>query len=86
MEAGLIDNEFMKYWSRLSVVQKESLLSVARNFVVSPGSEMSNQELSMNLIMEDRENYLKGDGKSYNWDEVKEMALNKEKRKIDFHI
>ena len=32
------------------------------------------------LIQSEREKYLNGDGKSYSWDEVKEMALNKEKR------
>ncbi len=32
------------------------------------------------LIQSERKKYLMGEGKSYNWDEVKEMALNKEKR------
>lgn len=32
------------------------------------------------LIMAERENYLNGEGKSFSWDEVKQMALNKEKR------
>ena len=28
-----LDNEFMEYWLRLSLGQKESLLNVAKNFV-----------------------------------------------------
>ena len=33
-----------------------------------------------NLVLAEREKYLKGEGKSYAWDEVKQMALKKEKR------
>lgn len=32
------------------------------------------------LVMAERENYLKGEGKSFSWEEVKQMAMNKEKR------
>jgi hypothetical protein len=32
------------------------------------------------LIQAERENYFRGIGKSYSWDEVKEMAIYKEKR------
>lgn len=32
------------------------------------------------LIQAERENYLLGNGNSCSWDEVKEMAINKEKR------
>ena len=32
------------------------------------------------LIQAEREAYLRGEGKSYSWEEVKEMALDKEKR------
>ena len=28
-----LDNEFMQYWLKLTVVQKESLLSVAKNYI-----------------------------------------------------
>ena len=28
-----LDNEFMQYWLKLTVVQKESLLSVAKNYL-----------------------------------------------------
>lgn len=32
------------------------------------------------LIQAERERYLSGEGKSYGWEEIKEMALHKEKR------
>lgn len=32
------------------------------------------------LVLSEREEYLRGEGKSHSWDEVKQMALNKEKR------
>lgn len=38
------------------------------------------EELRRQLIKEEREKYLKGEGKSHTWEEVKEMAVNKEKR------
>lgn len=33
MAAQTLDNEFGKYWSRLTIVEKESLLAVARNYI-----------------------------------------------------
>ena len=36
----------------------------------------------MELIQAEREAYLRGEGKSYSWEEVKEMALNKDKRHV----
>jgi predicted metal-dependent phosphoesterase TrpH len=33
-----------------------------------------------NLVEMEREKYLQEQGKSYSWDEVKEMAMNKDKR------
>ena len=33
MAAPSLDHEFMQYWLRLSSVQKESLLSVAKNYL-----------------------------------------------------
>ena len=32
------------------------------------------------LVLAERENYLRGEGKSYDWEEIKEMALHKEQR------
>ena len=32
------------------------------------------------LVQAERDKYLNGEGKSYSWDEVKQMAMKKEKR------
>jgi hypothetical protein len=34
MGAPSLDNEFMQYWSKLTVIEKESLLNVAKNYVL----------------------------------------------------
>ncbi len=33
MQAQSVDNDFMKYWMRLSVVEKQTLLHVAKHYV-----------------------------------------------------
>jgi len=77
--ASSLDNEFMQYWLKLSLGQKESLLNVAKNFVGLSG-EPDVTDLRRNLIWEEREKYLHGEGRSFTWDEVKNMALNKDQR------
>jgi hypothetical protein len=77
--APALDSEFMQYWLKLSLVQKESLLSVAKNFV-GLQSETDVIDLRKKLIREEREKYLQEEGKSFSWQEVKNMALNKDKR------
>jgi hypothetical protein len=42
--------------------------------------EIDSDKQRLKLIQKERENYLSGEGRSYSWDEVKEMALSKEKR------
>lgn len=42
--------------------------------------EIDTDVLRRKLIQSEREKYLRGEGKSYSWDEVKQMAVNKEKR------
>lgn len=78
MAAHLLDSEFMHYWSKLTVIQKESLLSVAKNFVHVEQEDISDHRAK--LIEAEREAYLNGDGKNFTWQQVKEMALHKEKR------
>jgi hypothetical protein len=78
MAAPVLDNEFMQYWSQLTITEKESLLGVAKQFVQLKSEDTD--DLRKQLVMEERASYLKGEGKSYSWDEVKEMAMNKEKR------
>ena len=74
-----LDNEFMQYWLKLSLGQKESLLNVAKNFV-GIREEDNAVDLRKKLIQEEREKYLRGEGNSYSREEVKNMALNKAQR------
>ena len=80
MGAPSLDNEFMQYWSKLTVVEKESLLNVARNYVLLKEEDADLAEIRRNMVQEEREKYLKGEGGSYSWEEVKQMAIDKEKR------
>jgi hypothetical protein len=82
MGAPSLDNEFMQYWSKLTLVEKESLLNVAKNYVLLKDEETDLMGMRRQLIQEEREKYLKGEGKSYSWDEVKQMAIDKEKRDV----
>ena len=77
--ASSLDNEFMQYWLKLSLDQKESLLSVAKNFV-GLSHESDAIDLRKDLIREEREKYRRGEGKSFTWDEVKSLALHKDQR------
>jgi hypothetical protein len=77
MGAPSLDNEFMQYWSKLTVVEKESLLNVARNYVLLKEEEADLTELRRSLVNEEREKYLKGEGRSYSWEEVKQMAIDR---------
>ncbi|HRE52593.1 MAG TPA: hypothetical protein PK339_14300 [Flavitalea sp.] len=81
MGALQLDNEFMQYWSQLSVVQKESLLLVAKNYLNSASSPDAEADARKRLILKDREEYFSGSGApSFNWDQIKQMAIDKEKR------
>jgi hypothetical protein len=42
-------------------------------------SEIDTDLQRKRLVMAEREKFLRGKGKSFSWDEVKRMALNKEK-------
>ena len=74
-----LDNEFMQYWLKLSLGQKESLLNVAKNFV-GIREEDNAVDLRKKLIQEEREKYLRVEDRSFSWEEVKVMASNKERR------
>jgi hypothetical protein len=81
MAGPLLDNEFLQYWSKLSVVEKESLLTVARNYVQAKHDDESDpNDLRKKIIQQERENYLQGKGQSYSWEQVKAMALDKSNR------
>ena len=80
MAIPVLDNEFMQYWVKLTLVEKESLLNVAKHYVHLKKKEVDTDDPRKQLVMEERAKYLKGEGKSLSWDEVKGMAVNKEKR------
>ena len=82
MAALMLDNEFLQYWNKLTLVEKESLLSVAKNYVQLKEETTDTDTLRKNIIQEERERYLSGNGNSYSWEAVKEMAMNKEKRNV----
>jgi len=42
--------------------------------------DIDTDTLRKNLILEERAKYLRGEGKSFTWEEVKEMAANKKQR------
>ena len=80
MGAPLLDSEFLQYWSLLTKAEKESLLSVAKNYVQLKQENSDPDILRKEIIRKEREMYLRGEGVSYSWEQVKEMAVNKEKR------
>jgi hypothetical protein len=77
---AVVDNEFNQYWSKLTRVEKESLLNVAKQYVLLKKENAGTEDLRKQLVMEEREKYLKGEGKSFSWEEVKAMATSKERR------
>ena len=82
MEAQKLETEFLLYWSKLTDVQKESVFYVVRNFAVANegGAEtVILPEEQMQRIRNERDEHHKG-SKSFSWEEVKEMARNKNKR------
>lgn len=68
-----LDSEFMEYWLKLSVAQKESLLSVARNFV----ERTDTNERRRNIILEEKEKYLRGERNSFTSEQVRQIAMHK---------
>lgn len=80
MAAPSLDNEFMQYWSKLSVIEKESLMNVAKNYVQLKQAEEGSDDARKKLIQAEREAYLKGEGNTYSWQQIKQMALNKDQR------
>jgi hypothetical protein len=79
MAAPSLDHEFMQYWSKLSVVEKQSLMNVAKNYVELKERD-GVEDVRRQLIQEERAAYLRGEGKSYSWQQIKEMAINKDQR------
>ena len=51
MAAPVLDNEFMQYWSQLTVTEKETLLGVAKQYVQLKSED--EHDLRKQMIMED---------------------------------
>ncbi|MGZ4089671.1 MAG: hypothetical protein ACXVNO_03070 [Bacteroidia bacterium] len=64
MSAPSLDNEFMQYWSKFTVVEKESLINVAKNYVLLKRAEDIGDARSQ-LIQTERAAYLRVEGKSF---------------------
>lgn len=79
MAAPSLDQEFFQYWGKLSVVEKESLVIIAKNYVHLKAQE-SLDDLRKILVQEERAAYLRGEGENLNWEEVKNRAIHKDKR------
>lgn len=59
MGAPSLDNEFMQLWSKLTVVQKQSLLSVIKSFA-QPGERISLEQYNTEIDEAEAE-FEKGD-------------------------
>ena len=75
-----IDTEFMHYWAQLTPNEKMSLLSVAKNYVHLKKDTEVTEDVHKKIVQEERSAYLNGEGKTYSWEQVKEMAIHKDKR------
>ncbi|MEN9549986.1 MAG: hypothetical protein RIR12_2577 [Bacteroidota bacterium] len=51
MAVPVLDNEFMQYWSQLTITEKESLLGVAKQFVQLKSED--SDDLRKQLVMEE---------------------------------
>ena len=80
MAALSIDTEFMQYWLKLTPVEKESLLTVAKNYVQLKEEVEDAEDTRRRLIEEERNAYLSGKCKAYSWEQVKDMARHKDQR------
>ena len=83
MEAQTLTIEaFQEQWKLLTDTQKKLLFSIALNFnekTEEASIQTQVPDEHWKRIYEEREAHLNG-SKNYSWDEVKDMARNKEKR------
>ena len=82
MEAQEFESEFSQYWTKLTVVQKQSVFSVVKNFAEAneeaAGFAIPQEE--MDKIWKDREDYSNGIGKNYTREEAREYVLRNQKK------
>lgn len=70
----------MQYWSKLKDEEKKSLLEIAKQFVFLKEDVTGTEEFHQQLLQEERASYGTRKNKSFSWEEVKQMAVDKEKR------
>lgn len=73
MAVQSLDNDFMKYWSMLSGVEKESLLTVAKNYVQLKEDNLYLSIEQYNKEIEEAVTRVEA-GQFYTHEEVTEMA------------
>lgn len=73
MQTTIIKQKLHQFIDSLEDRKVEAIYTLFEN-------EMETVMLRHKLVMEEREKYLKGEGTSYSWEEVKQMAGNKERR------
>lgn len=69
--------DFFNCWHQLTAPQKKALYDIAKIFADSNPEDAVEQE-RWQMITEAREEYLR-DGKSYTWEEVKQMVRDRHK-------
>lgn len=73
MAAQSLDNDFMKYWSMLTPVEKESLLTVAKNYVQLKDDNTHISIEQYNKEIEEAVERVQG-GEFYTHEEIVEMS------------
>ncbi len=73
METTIIRQKLHQFIDEIEDKKAEAIYTLFEDEIDTDASRMK-------LILAEREKFLKGQGKSYNWEEVKEMAFQKEKR------
>jgi hypothetical protein len=80
MSVPASENEFMQYWSKLTDDEKQSLLSIAKQYVLQKENITGAEDIHLQLLQEERADYFAGKRRPFSWEEVKQLAVDKEKR------
>jgi Uncharacterised protein family (UPF0175) len=80
MSVPASDNELMQYWSKLTDEEKQSLLKMAKRYVVEKENVTGTDELQGQLLQEESAEYRPLKNRIFTWEDVRQMAVDKEKR------
>lgn len=83
-ETQAAETELLRYWQKLTSVQRDLVVNLIKNIVGDEAQVREAAEIPQeqwDKIHKEREAHNAG-SKSYTWDEVKNMARNKEKRHV----